>query len=107
MTFYRRDLLVYGAGVLGAAMFPAARWCPLRVTPALGLGAALLLVLAGALALRRWWRKWLRVDELIREDAEPLPWRLPVTPAELDALNGEADLRAVVDATPLKHMEAL
>jgi len=38
---------------------------------------------------------------------DPLPWRLPVTPGELAALNGEADLQAQFDATPLRHMEAL
>jgi hypothetical protein len=37
----------------------------------------------------------------------PLPWRLPATPAEVAALNGRADLQAVVDSTPLRHMEAL
>jgi hypothetical protein len=58
------------------------------------------------------WRDWRRALAQERARArrralEPLPWRLPATPAELAALNGNADLTAVIDATPLKHMEAL
>jgi ABC-type amino acid transport system permease subunit len=45
-----RDLSLYGAAVLCAAMFPAAHWAPLRVTLALGAGAALLGAVTGACA---------------------------------------------------------
>ena len=50
MTARLRDLLPYGASGLCAAMFPAAHWAPLRVTLALGTGAALLGALTGACA---------------------------------------------------------
>jgi hypothetical protein len=60
-----------------------------------------------ALAVRaavRDYRRALAVDS--RPEPPELPWRLPVTPRELAAIDGDADLKAAVWATPARE-EAL
>ena len=54
-------------------------WAPLWVTPALGIGAALLDALTGACAVREWWRECLRADAArrAREAARRAPRALP------------------------------
>ena len=83
MTTRLRDLPLIGAGLLCALMFPSAHWWPLRVTLALGTGAALLLALALALAVRRWWRPDVALTGNV---PRPLPRRDLWTDADRDAL---------------------